>query len=149
MPVPTAQLENSLPLLPPPLARNHHPPHWQSARLLLVRNRKKGSDLLIRPSRTWQKLGRNVSSRQKAVRAGSDGKAVLLPSRSRASPSPKKMTPFFLEATSESLSCRMSALAKTRKLTGTGGRGTGAEGQRGYTTMKMQSLTLRWGSGNA
>lgn len=130
MPVPTAQLEDSLPLPPPPLARNHHPPRWQSAHFLLVRNRKVGPDLFIRPSRTRQKLGRDVSSKQKAVRVGSDGKAVLLYSRSTASPARRRMTPFLLEATAESLSCHhVSGFAKTRKLTGTRGRRGGRRGR--------------------
>lgn len=72
-----------------------HRRHWQESITVLAgcqhflywsETEKWAPGLLIRLSRKWEKLGRNESSRQKAVGAGSDGKAVLLCSRSRASP---------------------------------------------------------------
>lgn len=72
-----------------------HRRHWQESINVLAgcqlflywsETEKWAPGLLIRLSRMWEKLGRNESSRQKAVRAGSDGKAALLGSRSRASP---------------------------------------------------------------
>lgn len=98
-----------------------------------------GPDLFIGPSRTWQTLGRNVSSRQKAVRAESDGKAVLLLSL-------RKMTPFFLGATAKSFWATCHTLAKTRKLTWMRGREERGRGQRAATIVRTQSFHIKAGN---
>ena len=123
MPVPTAQLEGSPPLPPPLLARNHLPPRWHSAPFLLVRNRRAGPDLFIGPSRTWQKLGSNESSRQKAVGAGSDGKAVWLGAEGLVSPPRKKRTHSSWKPLRKVCPATCQALAETRRLMGARGGG--------------------------